>query len=160
MGDSKAVERAAEVIDSLGLPLPNRPAEDASSLEWPSNVADLGPEELAKHMSWWSGWSAYARYHLAWSDTNATAAKEQFLYLENDRIHKSEGDYKSVTELKAAVSRMPEIREAKANFLVVDSVRKMVKSLLEGYEQKYSTISREISRRGMDWGENQSRFRT
>jgi hypothetical protein len=136
-------------VEDLGLPLPGKPEE--GDLAWPSNVADLSSYDLAHHMSWWSGWASYIRYHLAQAETNETAYQEQYKLIEQDAISKSTGDWKTVTELKAKVANDPRLIECKKSILQAKALRKMLAALLDGYEKKYATISREISRRGAEF---------
>lgn len=147
MKDSNTVKNAEVEIRALGLPIPSQPQFVKEEMDWPQNVADLSMEELAEHMTWWSGWGAYCRYHVARAETNAAAFDKQLRLETQIRIHKSEGDYKNVTELKAAVGQQREIQEMEAKQLEAAAMQKMLKALLEGYETKYTTISREITRR-------------
>lgn len=148
---SRSLKKAEAKIDALGLPLPEKPESGEDDPKWPRNIADLSPDELAYHLTWWSGWSSYARHHLARAQTDFAAFKRD-LKLETDtRVFKSVGDYKTVTECKASIAQRPDmirmaIREQEAEAMVT-----MMKSLLEGYEDKYATTSREISRRGLDF---------
>jgi len=159
MDDSVTLKKAQEEIERLGLPIPERPEGGAEKLEWPENVADLTPDQLAEHMTWWSGWGGYARYHYARAETNHAAYSKELKIETQIRVHKSEGDYKNVTELKAAVAQMPDIQRIEAKVLEAEAVRKMVRALLEGYVEKKETVSREITRRGEDFQDDQRKFR-
>lgn len=149
--DSKTLLRATNHIDRLKLPVPARPERD---LEWPDNVGDLGSDELALHLTQWSGWSTYARYQLAQVETNLSAFEEEANIRVQELVFKSKGDYETVTEVKAAVASMPGVRRLKAKVLKASALKKMLGALLEGYEKKYNTISREISRRESEFSEN------
>jgi hypothetical protein len=154
--DSQTLQKARAYVEELGLPIPSRPI--AGILEWPENVADLESTELAYHLTSWSGWASYARYQLAIAETNYAAFSTELAVTEQVRLFKSKGDYKTVTEHKASVGQSKDIQEIKAKVLVTEAEKKMIKALLEGYENKYSTISREISRRSADFEE--SKFRS
>lgn len=169
MGDalsetSRSLEKAEAKISDLGLPLPSKPKlteeeklEGITDLEWPRNIADLSPYDLAEHMSWWSGWGGFARYHLARAISNFKAFQEELDIETKKRIYKSSGDYKTVTECKAAISQMPDMVKKAIRKTEAEALVEMLKALLEGYEGKYTVTSREISRRGMDYDENKER---
>lgn len=143
--DSQTVLRATKQVMNLGLPLPNRPGDEG--LEWPSNVADLPSEGLAEHLSWCTGWGSYAGWHLARAETNETAYEAQYKITEQQLIVNSEKDYKTVTEMKANISGTKVLTDCKAKALEAKALRKMLAALLDGYEKRYATVSREISRR-------------
>lgn len=150
--DSKTLQKAESQLQHLGFPIPKQPRE--KELEWPDSVADLEGPELANHISWCAAWSSYARYQLARAETNYAAFQTELSVREQVAIVNSQNDYKSVTELKASVGQMPEMQRLKAKLLEAEALKKMIKSLLDGYEMKYATISREISRRSHEWEEN------
>lgn len=148
---SRSLAKAEAKINDLGLPRPEKPKDRKDSPEWPDNVADLSPDQLAEHMTWWSGWSSYARYHLGRAETNLSAFTRELDLEQKTRLYKSKGDYGTVTEAKASIAQMPDMiklaqREQEAEALVTS-----VKALLKGYEEKYAVISREVSRRGLDF---------
>lgn len=147
--DSRAVTRATKQVMDLGLPLPGKPSEE--DLEWPGNVADLASQDLAHHISWWTGWASYIRWHLARAETNETAFTEQYTITQQKLIANSTGDWKTVTEIKAHVANDPILVDCKARILGAKALRKMLAALLDGYEKKYATISREISRRDAEF---------
>lgn len=160
--DSATVQRVEGQIKKLGLPLPKALATSGSEVEWPLNIATLSPEELAAHMTWWSGWASYIRYHYARVETNASATEKELRLLVAGLTIKMKGDYKTVTEMKAAQDVRPDVQLLEAKYLEADSMRRMLRALLEGYEGKFATISREITRRGseMEGGSDGSdRFR-
>lgn len=152
--DSRTLQKAELQLVQLGLPIPNQPREKV--LVWPENVADLDGPELANHLSWCAAWSSYARYQLARSETNYAAFQTELSVKESIAIVNSKGDHSSVTETKASVYQLPEIQRLKAKLLESEALKKMIKSLLDGYEMKYATISREISRRSHEWDEKRS----
>jgi hypothetical protein len=147
--DSQTVVKAMKQVEKLGLPFPGKP--DEKDVAWPSNVAEISSQDLAKHLSWWSGWASYIRYHLAQAETNETAYLEMYKHQEQHEIANSKGDFKTVTELKANVANNPTLVRIKQDMLQAKALRKMLGALLEGYEKKYATISREISRRGAEF---------
>jgi hypothetical protein len=147
--ESETLKKARAYVDSLGFPIPQSPYD--SGIAWPENVADLESQELAAHLTHWSAWAGYARYQLAVAETNHTAFSTEFGVNEQVCLYKSKGDYKTVTELKASVHQLPKMQELRAKVLKAEAEKKIIKALLDGYEMKYSTISREISRRTQDF---------
>lgn len=154
VGDSsKSLEKAEAKMTALGLPRPGKPPDAVEGLDWPENVADLSPEELAHHLTWWSGWSSYARYHLGRAETNYSAYSRDFDTEMKTRLYKSSGDHRTVTDAKAAITQMPDMVNMAKKQQEAEALVLLLKSLLQGYEDKYSTVSREVSRRGQDFRE-------
>lgn len=143
--NSEAVSRATNQVLELGLPLPGKPGEE--ELEWPENVATLSSHDLAHHISYWTAWASYSRWHLARVETDETAFEETYKRCQDKLIANSKNDRRTVTELKASVSGDPDLVKFKKQLLRASALKKMLASLLDGYEKKYATISREISRR-------------
>jgi hypothetical protein len=153
--DSNTLIKAEQTIHELGLPIPKKPYNAAKpDLAWPENVADLSTVELAEHLTWWSAWSGYARYHLARAETNHEAFSTKYRIETQVKIMKSKGDHKTVTELKASVAQLPEMQRLEAQMLKAEAEKKLLKALLENYEGKYKTVSREVTRRSADFDED------
>jgi hypothetical protein len=153
--ESRSLMHAEAKIETLGLPRPKKPKlEEGDSVKWPSNIADLSTDQLAQHLTWWSGWSGYARYYLAKAETNY----ENFVAAYNLEISKglycSKGEYSTLTEIKASIEQRPEMIKRKKVIQRHKAQVTMLKSLLQGYEDKYATASREISRRDHDFHES------
>jgi hypothetical protein len=160
---SKSLVEAEAEIRDLGLPLPDKPMisnerQDNGEIEitWPADIGLLSPQELGEHLTWWSGWASYARYYLARAEVNVETSKEAYDLERSIRIFKSSGDYEKVTEVKAAIAQMPDMVNMKGRLLEAKAQQKLLRSLVEGYDAKYATISRELSRRGLDF--EQSRY--
>lgn len=157
--DSNTLKDAEDQVKSLGMPIPKRPYEsDAEDLDWPKNIADLSTTELAHHLTWWQAWSGYARYALARAETNHEAFSSQHRIQMQLVLMKSEGDYKNVTTQKAAAGSLPEMQKLEKQMLTAESEKKLLKALLENYEGKYKTVSREVTRRAADFEEERTRF--
>lgn len=151
--ESRTLKKAMTYVDSLSFPIPVRPEE--TGVYWPGNVADLDSMELAAHLTHWSAWAGYARFQLAIAETNFAAFNAESSMNEQVFMFRSKGDYKTVTEMKASVAQRPEMQQLEAKVLKAEAEKKLIKALLEGYEMKYSTISREISRRTQDFKDSQ-----
>jgi len=153
MQDSGTQERAEATMKKLGLSLPKKFEQDPESLEWPINISELNENQLAHHLSWWSGWIAYINPEIARAETNATAFRVKQEKLVAMEMSKRKGDFNKVTELKAAVSELQHIQELDIVILEADAIKKLLQSLLAGYENRYKTVSREITRR-----ENENKY--
>lgn len=153
---SRTLGSAEQRITDLGLPLPGKPGRSPDTVEWPDNVATLGPEEIAEHMTWWIGWAGHARYQLARIETDLEAFEAEYALERQTRIFKSKGDYATVTELKAAIDQAPDMAKMQAKILQAQATKKLLRALVASYEEKNSTISREISRRGAERQESDS----
>lgn len=154
--DSETLKRAERRIHNMGLPLPEKPKEDKENLvEWPGNVGDLEFDELSHQMTWWSGWAAYTAHQLARAKTNLQAFKEDHERKRSEYIYKSSNDYDTVTEMKSAVDQRSDMQARKARILEAEAMVTMLKAILQGYEQKYATVSREIAIRGKGFSPDQ-----
>jgi hypothetical protein len=151
MEDSETLKTAEKRISGLGLPAPRTPSMSSGELSWPKNVADLSSEELAEHLTWWSSWQSYTLYHLARAETNYAVYSKELSIESQKALFNSSGDYSNVTTQKAAVAQIPAIARMEQRVLEAEAIKKMLQSMVKGYEIKYTTISREISRRNSEY---------
>jgi len=158
MKPSKSLEEAQDFISGLGLPLPQKPETSDKrqqngelELAWPSNVADLSPQELGEHLAWWSGWASFARVHLSKAEANVKSFKLELKTEYSIRLFKSRGDYEKVTELKASIISMPDIIRLEQKLMKAKARKLLLEALVAGYDSKYNTISREVTRKGLDF---------
>jgi hypothetical protein len=98
-------------------------------------------------MTWWAGWAATIRYALARAETNELAFKEARRFLVQKGMYERQGKYEKITELKAIVEQTDEVKNHDKELLKAQAMKAMLSALLDGYEKKYTVISREISRR-------------
>jgi hypothetical protein len=63
---------------------------------------------------------------------------------------KREGDYKTVTALKASIEDSDEMRQYHENAVQSRVQKKLLRALLETYEKRVEVISRELTRRTKD----------
>lgn len=156
--DSATLTSTIGYVDSCGYPLPESPG-NPDDVSWPGSVGDLTPDELSHQLTWWAGWASHVRYALASAETNETAFDKALKIEIQSRIVKSSGDYKNVTEAKAAASTSRDIQLLEAKLLRAQAQKKMLRALLEGYEAKYNTVSREMTRRAKELEESTRRQR-
>lgn len=142
------------LVEELGLPLPKKPVHEpeGEAPEWPRNIADLTPDDLAHHMTWWSGYETFAKYQLARIATTLASIEDSASLKFDKFMFKSQGDYPTVTAAKAAFRQKPENVSVQEEILGLQAQVKMLSALVEGYEKKFAVISREVSRREMELG--------
>lgn len=156
---SESLKKADALVSKLGLPTPAQPdRRDGVVVEWPDNIGDLTPDDLGEQMTWWTGWSSYARYHLARVETDLSANEEAERLNMAKHMFRSSGDYDTVTASKAAYIQRPDAMAAAGLIQELSAQKMLISALLEGYEKKYETISREISRRQGDVKYSGNRF--
>jgi hypothetical protein len=153
--DSKTLKEIDGVIGAIGLPVPLKMQEN--KIHWPDNIGDLTSDQLGEQLSWWSGWSAYTRWQLARAETNYVSADKRLTIETAKRLYIRRSDFKTVAETKNAVTQEEEIQRLEVEVMKKDALRGMLKALLEGYESKYYTISREITRRGNEFQQPSTR---
>jgi len=157
---SRTLQKVEARIELMGLPEPELITVDDDSPVWPDNIADLTPDELAHHMTYWTGLGAYGRNHLARCETDASAWLEQYKHDRSVFVFKSgvgpKGDYSTVTEAKAVFDQLPKTINIKILLLEAEAAVKILKGRIDGYEKKNAAISREQTRREKEHAE--SRF--
>ena len=146
---SKGVILAHQVLDKLGLPLPSDPTPEARELTLPQNLGSLADEEISQHLAMWTNLIASASYREAIASSNAVATAEEVKV----RVRKyllawpAEDKKTTVTEREAKAHMEPEIRRLVIQKIHLETVERLLKAVLKGYEAKYAAISRELSRR-------------
>ena len=153
--DSTTLKEIDTLVTKLGLPLPAKLPE--GKIKWPDNIGDLSSDQLGEHLAWWSGWAAYTRWHMSRAETNYTAAEKRLTLESAKRLYLCKSQYKTISEAKNYVLQEEEIQRLEIEVMKKDAFRSMLKALLEGYESKYATISREITRRGNELSQSTPR---
>lgn len=156
--DSLSLKAAEEVVSRLKLPLPRRP-DMSDQADWPGSLGEIETSELVRLLTWCKGWAAHTRWHLARVEGNLEAAEEEYKSLTMSLTFKSEGDYRTVTELKASVANAPAVAKIRKRVLETKLTAKLVRSLLEGYEDKFEAVSRELTRRGREFDDERRSMR-
>ena len=142
--ESVTLKKADAFISKLNLPIPERPGR---RIKWPNNLNDLQERELSELLTCLSGWQSYAGYQLAREETNKENLTESYDLKQKQATFNSEKDFDTVTEMKAAISQIPELVTLKKRIQFARAKVKLLSGLLSGYESKYAATSREISRR-------------
>jgi hypothetical protein len=148
MEDHEYIRDAKGFVKEKGFPMPAKPSTEV--LPWPRSVGDLTYEELAEHSTIWSGWAGYTRVLLAVASANQVAYESQEGIFRSKEMVKREGDYKTVTALKASIEDSDEMRQYHENAVQSRVQKKILRALLETYEKRVEVISRELTRRTKD----------
>lgn len=131
------------LFEATGLDVPVKPVCDAP--EWPHNLADVADEELGEHMAYWVSMVAYAAFYVALYD-----ADRKSLGRARDRkfsIALVDSYGKNAIVAKAKAEYAPEVAEADEVQMAAEARYKVLQAVLQGAEQKYQAVSREITRR-------------
>lgn len=146
---SKGVVLAHQVLDNLGLPLPSPPTPESRELTLPQNLGDLSDGEISQHLAMWTNLIASASYREAIASSNAVATAEEVKVRVRKYLLAWPADDKktTVTEREAKAHMEPEIRKLGVQKIHLETVERLLKAVLKGYEAKYAAISRELSRR-------------
>jgi hypothetical protein len=148
MEDHEYIKGAKAFVKDRGFPMPAKPLTEVPP--WPRSVGDLTYEELAEHSTIWSGWAGYTRVLLAVASANQIAYESQEGIFRSKEMVKREGDYKTVTALKASIEDSDEMRQYRDNAVQSRVQKKLLRALLETYEKRVEVISRELTRRTKD----------
>lgn len=153
---SETLKSAETAMRRWGMPEPAQPTHDDNGEIplWPNNVADLELDDIARHMTWLTGWVAYATHNLGRAKTNHAGFEEGMAHARSKFLFSSgigaNGDYATVTEAKAAFDQRPDTVRIKKKVLEAKALVTMLESLIKGYEEKRFTLSRELTKRGID----------
>ncbi len=149
--NTDSLEYGDERVKDLGLPIPSKQTPyEGEIVEWPSSLSELTLEDLSVQMTWWTGWSAYGRYSLSRAETNLASCEEAFTLNMGAYLVATSGDYPTVTAAKAAYAQKPDSISLKRQIMKLQAEKKIVGALLQGYDEKKKTVSRELTRRGIE----------
>ena len=137
-------QRASGMLDQLGLPAPQRSAND---LEFPQDLGEIANEDLAMHLSYWSSMCSYAQQKVAVLEGTYVILKEKSDQEYDIRLYASIKKGMKITEARAIVNASKTVRDMKAEVSTIEADLKVLKAVLSGYELKNHAISREITRR-------------
>jgi len=146
--DTTTVDAAFESFRVQGFDRPVTPQDGPESLSWPRNLSDLSPTDLSRHLTHWTGWSAFADFELSRARSNRRSSERALKLFEAKAILKQEG--KTVTEKKAAVHASEEYCAIEERLQFFTATAEILESLVKGYQSKYNAASREIGRRKDD----------
>jgi predicted nucleotidyltransferase len=104
-------------------------------------------------MTYWTGWAGYARTMLASVSSELSMYESQLGVFRSKEMLRIEGQFKTVTAAKAAVEELSEVQERVRENQPLKAKKALLQAVLTTYEERSAVISREISRRGMDFSE-------
>lgn len=134
---------ASERLEQMGLGMPYRPTEGIPSL--PTDITDLGYEDLMDLMAEFVEWANYAggKLALAWTDEGVA---EDDLNEETARaLTQARAD--TVTLDKAMATIDPDVVEARRVWRKAKAHRKALEALCEALDRNAALLSRELTRR-------------
>jgi len=146
---------AEEQINKSGFPLPEQPSvkEQEEAVKFSGiNINDIDSAELFKIMGIFTQFKAYGLWKIAEAEIEHECAKGNFEKVKTQ--HQLLADSSVLTSAKERegwAREQKEVIEAELSKMKTFAYYKLVKSLVEGYEQKYNLCSRELSRRMADY---------
>jgi hypothetical protein len=152
--DHEKTTELKQMIFEDGYPMPKQPKE---KIDWTLDVARLPPEELTRQMAYWSSWAGYTRAMLAAAEVNESFYKRQADLERGKQMISREKDFKTVTALKASIDQSEEIQYSLEKASASTNFGRLLKALLTTYEDREKILSREISRRNMEYESSRNR---
>ena len=146
-GATKAVQEMEVRSETLRTRrrLPEVRAPRKGDLEWPDCLADITNEDLAKHLTFWASWAAYAQTQVAVVDGALVVARSNY-EMEFD-VRYNSSDETKVSDKRHVVGSSKSVRTLKRRVARLEADLKLLKSLLAAYEMRYNASSRELTRR-------------
>lgn len=141
-------ERAGYKYRRAGFPAPQKPAIPYPRME--PNLTGISSLDLGNLMSTYAAWKEYTEDLLLHALHKSTQAYEALEYAKAKLLVLTEG--KNQREREAKIETNPNIHELKQVYLEADMYREMLSSKLTSIEGSVSVISREITRRGNNYG--------
>lgn len=129
----------------------NKP--DDRQVTLPSDITDIGSEQLGELFTRLTAWTDYIASQLALAQLEERAALKKKDFAENTMIVKRMGAQvkgERITAVKAEVSIHPDIVVLDNDYEEKYAYRKLVEMLLNNHERDLSLVSREITRRSND----------
>jgi len=146
--EPEAVKRAKQYVTQLGLQVPADPSVEDRNTELPWNLSESSQADLSQLMTGYSRLKAFARYHHAIASATVRDLAGELKSTVGEDLLVTQGD--TVTIRKAQVMASPGIKALNRQLLDAQVLEEMLKSLLDGYDDKYKVVSREISLRDND----------
>lgn len=141
----EAVERAARALTTArmgigkGLPLP---APMEGEIEWPEDLTLIAPEQIGRMLGLLAGHTAYAESELAAAEAQVMLLEYQE-GLERALFQGGRGEWET----------SPQGRHYGVALLQWRARARLLRGLIRGYETRYAALSRELTRRGIGWGQ-------
>ena len=151
----KTKEQALYKLKKANFPIPDKPQNSETLFqEWDElkkrygSVADIPYHTLGDFLDRWASMLAYARWAESNAEINMITSREIRDTVKKQLYNLQDGGREAKD---AAVYNENIYLEWERKYLEDTTLYSMIVSLREGYEQKMSAISREITRRGDDF---------
>jgi hypothetical protein len=149
IGAARAKAMATAV--NLGLPIPERPTDERGQTlepEMPADITALSLDQLGRLYGQFSAMAGYAAAQVALSEVDTHEAKSRLGYIEATMGLQSEG--KNAQERRWAIEVSDPYVQAEQTWLTCKATTTLLQQLLERYKDGRATLSRELTRRGVD----------
>lgn len=148
---SGTVERAIHQIQEMGLPTPKQPLDHDGNPVAPQlqdDLTKLSSQELGKLLALVTACADYAAYIAAVSDVSRNEAQQSMdLTWARVRMEKSG----TVGERDNKTNLDPRMVHSRREFLEREAVARLTAVVSKNYERDLNTLSREITRRGVEF---------
>ena len=151
MYQSKSITNSLELVTELGFPLPSKLNVAAKNIEFPNNLGELDDLDLSEQLTCWTELKTQAAYYEAIMLTNKVGLELALKEHESEKfIQFAEelGESKS-NFIKAKIATDPRTKELKIKLQQRSADYALICAVKYGYEEKYTAVSRELSRRGL-----------
>ena len=138
---------AVKKFEGWGLTF-NKPSDEQVIL--PSDITDIGSEELGQLYTRLTSWSDYIASQLTMAQLEERAALKAKEFKENTMLVRRMGAQvkgERVTSVKAEIAVDPEVVSLDNDYEEKYAYRKLVEMLLNNHERDLQLVSREITRR-------------
>lgn len=149
---------AERYVALLGLPKPPKPAQEWQGLTNEHGksigIADCTDRDLGRNMAELAGWIAYTQYQLALVDNGIPATEflearhkaTLFLKLKGAKVNGEKAPTEK--EIEANITLDNATKHYGLQLYASEARRRLLRALLDGYQQWYSALSRQVSARG------------
>jgi len=151
MYTTRTVIGALDFVEDLGLQLPEQPRDDNGVVLMPvlpNDVTRLSNEQLGRLYGEFAAISIYATAHLALSDIDHTEVEYTADMTEAKFGLQAEGSNKD--QRMFALKTNLYVKQGREKAMQKRARKVMLSKLIDGYEKATNTLSREMSRRGME----------
>lgn len=140
------------VHTTLGIPISNQPG--ASIMALPSDLTSMRDEQLGDLLNSYGQWAAFIDYRLACVDGERQSAEAYLLYIQariRIEIKARPGTEKrTVSDKNDIMETNQKVIEAKNKALFWEATYRLTKSVRDGVQLAWETVSRRITQRGQE----------
>lgn len=152
----KEFHRTQEVMNyvhgTLGVPISTQPG--AAIVALPPDLTNLRDDQLGDLLNCYGQWAAYIDYRLACVDGERQSAESYLLYIQaRIRIEikaKAGTEKRTVQDKNDIMETNQKVIEAKNKSLFWEATYRLTKSVRDGVQLAWETVSRRITQRGQE----------